>query len=174
MQVLGSPRRRPGLAVCQRCGHNRASSWWLGYRHDRPAFNFVDISSFGAMWAQSAARKTLTRLNEQVGAAGLVAAAAVPGLAAVVDQHSAAVRDILTAGVEQSAAVAGVVLLAGYARGLIDQATEQGQQIAVPVDTKGWARADWLSVRLLAICALARTVDEPGPRADGPDALPPH
>jgi hypothetical protein len=85
----------------------------------------------------------------------------MPGLAAAVDQHSAAVRDILAFGVEQSAAVAGAVLLAGYARGLIDEATEQGRRLTAPADAGGWAKADWLSLRLLAVCALAATADDP-------------
>jgi uncharacterized protein DUF6401 len=93
-----------------------------------------------------------------VGAAGLVAAAAVPGLAAMVDQHAAAIRDILTVGVESGAAVAGVVLLAGYARGVQDHLRERGEQVRVPRDQTGWLHADWFSVRLLAVCAMAKTL----------------
>lgn len=111
-----------------------------------------------ALWTEFAARRRLAALQEQLGA-GLLAAAAVPGLGAVVDQHSAAVRDIVTFGVEGSAAVAGVVLLAGYAAGLIDQAKELGWGFSSPVD---WACADWLTSRLLAVCALAKRFDEPG------------
>jgi hypothetical protein len=121
----------------------------------------VAMSGVVANWLHAAARRTLARLDEQFGAAGLVAAAAMPGLAAAVDQHSAAVRDILAFGVEQSAAVAGAVLLAGYARGLIDEATEQGRRLTAPADAGGWAKADWLSLRLLAVCALAATADDP-------------
>lgn len=88
--------------------------------------------------------------------AGLLAAATAPGLAAVVDQHAAAVRDILTVGVESGAAVAGIVLLAGYAQGVQDHVRERGLQLAVPADTAGWLEASWYHVRLLAVCALAR------------------
>jgi hypothetical protein len=97
----------------------------------------------------------LDRLHDQVGA-GLLAAAAIPGLGAVVDQHSAAVRDILTVGVESSAVVAGSVLLAGYAQGVLDHLRESGRPLRVPADATGWLGADWISVRLLAVCALAR------------------
>jgi hypothetical protein len=113
--------------------------------------------SLPAIWAEFTARRTLAGLHEQVGA-GLLAAAAVPGLTAAIDQHSAAVRDIVTMGVEGSAAVAGVVLLAGYARGLIDQAKELGWRFSSPAD---WADADWFTSRLLAICSLAKHFDEP-------------
>lgn len=106
---------------------------------------------------ERSARRLLDKLNDQVGA-GLVAAAAVPGLAAVVDQHAAAVRDILTVGIEASAAVAGSVLLAGYAQGVLDHVRERGGQLRVPTDTAGWAKADWFSMRLVAVCALARSV----------------
>lgn len=116
-----------------------------------------------AVWAERSSRRTLNSLQSQLGAAGLVGAVAtMPGLAAVVDQHSAAVRDILAAGVEGSAAVAGVVLLAGYARGVLDHAREAGWQLA----DLGSGPLDWLTYRLLAVCALARSMDDPSYRAD--------
>ena len=96
-----------------------------------------------------------------MGTAGLVAAAAVPGLAAMVDQHAAAIRDILTVGVESGAAVAGVVLLAGYAQGIQDHLRERGEQLRVPHDPAGWLRADWFSMRLVAVCAMANTSNKP-------------
>ncbi|HVV14365.1 DUF6401 family natural product biosynthesis protein [Amycolatopsis sp.] len=119
--------------------------------------------SLPALWMESAARKTLAGLHAQLGA-GLAAAAAVPGLTAAIDQHSAAVRDIVTVGVEGSAAVAGAILLAGYARGLIDQAKEQGWGFHAPADLWGWTNADWFTARLLAVCSLAQRFDEPGYR----------
>lgn len=121
---------------------------------------------FATYFAEFSARRTLRQLHDQFGAAGLVTASTIPGLAAAIDQHSAAVRDILAAGVEGSAAVTGVVLLAGYARGLLDQAREQGWQPRVPADPEGWTRADWLTSRLLGVCALASRADEPRPRVD--------
>ncbi len=113
------------------------------------------MSGFVAVFAEFSARRVLTRLHNQIGIAGLAAAAAIPGLAAVIDQHSAAVRDILEFGVEGSATVAGVVLLAGYARGVLDQARESGRLPRVPAELTGWAETDWLTARLLGVCALA-------------------
>jgi hypothetical protein len=97
----------------------------------------------------------LTHLDHTIGGPGMAAAATVPGLTAAVDQHAAAVRDILVAGVEGP--VAGVVLLAGYARGLLDHAREIGRPVGAPT---GWARADWLTTRLLAVCDLARRAEQ--------------
>jgi hypothetical protein len=96
-------------------------------------------------WAESSSRRLLTRLRHQIGRP-----TPLPGLTAAVDQHAAAVRDILAVGVQGSAA--GVVLLAGYARGLLDGAREQGWY---PRRQTDWARADWITTRLLAVCALA-------------------
>lgn len=118
------------------------------------------MPSLAERWLQSAARRTLVRLHDQVGARGLVVAAAVPGLTALIDQHAAAVRDILTFGVDQPAGVAGVVLLAGYARGLLDQAAAEGKPVVVPADAPAWVGADWLCLRLLAVCALANAENE--------------
>ncbi|MPZ83491.1 MAG: hypothetical protein GEV28_25095 [Actinophytocola sp.] len=111
----------------------------------------------GVRRLERSARRVLDRLHEQVGAAGLIAAAAIPGLGAVVDQHTAAVRDILTVGVESGAVVvAGSVLLAGYAQGVLDHLRESDRPLRVPADPIGWLHADWVSVRLLAVCALAK------------------
>jgi hypothetical protein len=116
------------------------------------------VTGWSASFAHWSARRWLRALHDEVGAAGLAAAAALPGLGAAVDQHSAAVRDSVTVGLESSAAVAGLVLLAGYG--------------GAP-DRQGWARADWITVRLVAVCALAR---EHGKAAITPprlDDLPP-
>ena len=110
-------------------------------------------------FVEASARATLADLGAQFGTAGLVAAATLPGLAAAVDQHAAAVRDILAFGVEQSAVVAGAVLLAGYARGVADCARQQGWQATAPRSLTEWARADWVSLRLLSVCALAARLD---------------
>lgn len=111
-------------------------------------------------WVESSARNTLSRLHEQIGVAGLAAAAALPGLSAVFDQHSAAVRDILAAGVEGSAAVAGVVLLAGYTRGLLDEARAKGWTFRTPADLSDWSTSDWTTARLVGVCSLAATMDD--------------
>lgn len=101
---------------------------------------------------------------DQVGVAGLAAAATVPALLAAVDQHAAGVRDILLLGVEGSAAAAGAVLLAGYAKGLLDQAGTDAARLRATVG-ECWHRADWLTVRVLAVCALSRDDDWRRPSA---------
>lgn len=98
--------------------------------------------------------RTLAQLQERIGAPGLAAAATVPGLLAEVDQHAAAIRDILSVGITGTAK--GSALLAGYARGLLDQARDMGWSFGEP-SLIGWTRTDWLTVRLVAVCQLART-----------------
>jgi hypothetical protein len=121
--------------------------------------------------AEHHAQRWLARLMDQVGAAGLAAAASVPALLAAIDQHAAGVRDILLLGVEGSATAAGAVLLAGYAKGLLDQAGTDGGRLRAAVGDC-WHRADWLTVRVLAVCALSRSDDwrrPPAPRHPSPD-----
>lgn len=110
---------------------------------------------FGS-FVQWGARRSLTRLMGQIGTEGLAAAAALPGVCAVVDQHAAAVRDILMMGIEGSASVAGAVLLAGYANGLLDQARADAATVGVAVGGQ-WRHAGWLALRLVAVCALSRS-----------------
>ncbi|QRP42661.1 DUF6401 family natural product biosynthesis protein [Amycolatopsis sp. FDAARGOS 1241] len=103
---------------------------------------------------------------------GLAGMAAVPALAAAVDQHAAAVRDILVLGVEGSASVAAAVLLASYARGLIEQVElDSGRAWSPAVDAAGWAMPSWLQLRLLAVCQLARG-HRSGPLTDDQAGLP--
>jgi hypothetical protein len=143
------------------------------FRHHAVRGYGVGVSSLTNIWVESSARRMLARLNEQVGTAGLAAAAATPWLGAAVDQHSAAVRDIIAFGVEGSAAVAGVVLLAGYARGLLDRARETGWTVPLSIGGDGSAEfhTDWMTTRLLGVCALANTIDDPGRRRDGIDPM---
>ncbi|TQM38983.1 DUF6401 family natural product biosynthesis protein [Pseudonocardia cypriaca] len=101
------------------------------------------------------AQRWLSGVMDQLGDAGLAAAAAVPALLAAVDQHAAGVRDILLLGVEGAAVAAGAVLLAGYAKGLLDQAGTDPARLRAAVGD-GWHRADWLTLRVLAVCALSR------------------
>ena len=108
-------------------------------------------------WAEWRSRRWLAGLMDQFGTPGLAATLAVPGVAALVDQHAAAVRDILLLGVEGSAVTAGVVLLAAYARGLLDQVDADVAGIAMRVAGR-WTHADWLTLRLLGVCDLARSV----------------
>jgi hypothetical protein len=98
----------------------------------------------------NSARTELATLMASVGAAGLAAAAARPGLRSAVDQHAAAVRDSLLADRRPM----GVIALAGYAEGVREAAMGHGWR--PPVEPIDWCGADWVLVRLLAVCALAR------------------
>lgn len=111
---------------------------------------------FSFSWESWSARHSLARLMDQIGTAGLAAAAAVPAVSAVVDQHAAAVRDILVMGVDGSASAAGAVLLAGYAKGLLDQARTDAAAVGAAVAGR-WRHAGWLPLRLVAVCALSRS-----------------
>jgi len=113
------------------------------------AFRFVNLSVAGM---QLSARRWLRSLHQEVCAAGLAAAAALPGLGAALDQHAAAVRDATTMGMEHTAAVAGLVMLAHYGRGVLAEARRHGWR--PPLSTE-WAQADWISVRLVSVSALA-------------------
>lgn len=124
---------------------------------------------------QWSARRWLNRLHDEVGAAGMAAAAAVPGIAAAVDQHAAAVRDSTTIGLETSVAIAGMVLLASYARGVVEHARAQGWQPLPAGDTR-WHSADWTTLRLVAVCDMAKgagrvpdlsTLEPPAPPVAG-------
>ena len=75
-----------------------------------------------------------------------------PGLRAAVDQHAAAVRDSTRADARPLTYAA----LAGYAMGLREAADERGWRPPCgPVEEE---HADWFTVRLLAVCALAETL----------------
>jgi hypothetical protein len=73
-----------------------------------------------------------------------------PALQAAIDQHAAAIRDILGLSVGS----AGPVELAAYARGVRDAATDQGW---LPTS----AAADWVTIRLLAAVSLAFPSSKP-------------
>ncbi|WP_345381577.1 DUF6401 family natural product biosynthesis protein [Pseudonocardia yuanmonensis] len=121
------------------------------------------MSGTTGVFTERSARRWLAQLHDQVGCAGLVAAAAVPGLAAVVDQHAAAVRDATTIGLESTAMIAGLALLAGYAHGVLTHARAHGWRPPAD-DLTSWERADWTSLRLVAVCALAPTRHLPPPQ----------
>ncbi|HEX5540237.1 MAG TPA: DUF6401 family natural product biosynthesis protein [Micromonospora sp.] len=115
------------------------------------------------------ARSVLDTLMASIGSAGLAAAARQPALRAMVDQHAAAVRDRLGGNAAAAATSGELVLadflavgrrsftpvtLAGYAEGVCDAAIEHGWQATTdPVD---WSEPDWVLLRLLAVCVLAR------------------
>ena len=101
-----------------------------------------------ATWREKNARQWISELSGRIGAAGWAALALTPALVAEVDQHAAAVRDVLLLGVEGAGTVGAVVLLAAYGRGLLDNALETD-----------WTPSSWLGVRLMAVCQLAHVHD---------------
>ncbi|MDY7086476.1 MAG: DUF6401 family natural product biosynthesis protein [Actinomycetota bacterium] len=109
------------------------------------------FSGAAARAALRSAHASLADLHDTVGE-GLAAAEANPGLMAVVDQHSAGIRDSLSADTRPLTAV----LLAAYAEGVRDAAFTHGWR--PPVGEINWAAGDWVVHRLLAVCALARTL----------------
>lgn len=106
----------------------------------------------GSALLEVSARKTLKRLHRTHGVPARIAATEFPAVSALVDQHAAAVRDILEMGVENSRRVPVSVLLAGYARGLLGN----GHDAPAPADSHDWVGADWLHLRLAGVCELAR------------------
>jgi hypothetical protein len=110
------------------------------------------FSGAAARAALQSAIACLDELHATVGAEGLAAAAASPGLMAIVDQHAAGVRDSLSADVRPMTPV----LLAAYAEGVRDAAFTHGWQ--PPLGAFDWSENDWVMRRLLAVCSLARTL----------------
>jgi uncharacterized protein DUF6401 len=108
------------------------------------------------------ARRWLSRLHDTVGSAGLAAAAVLPGLSAMLDQHAAVVRDAIALE-GQATAIASAVLLASYGHGVLYHAREHGWR--PPPDADAWRAADWTSLRLTAVCALAHN------NPNGPDRI---
>ncbi|MET9631147.1 DUF6401 family natural product biosynthesis protein [Lentzea sp. NPDC006480] len=98
------------------------------------------------MRGENRARQWISELSDRIGVARWAALAVTPALLAEVDQHAAAVRDILVFGVEGAGTVAAVVLLTSYARGLLEIEPE-------------WTPASWIGVRLMAVCQLAHLHD---------------
>jgi hypothetical protein len=109
------------------------------------------FSGAAARAALRSAHASLDELHDTIGVSGLVAADANPGLMAVVDQHSAGIRDSLSSDVRPLTAV----LLAAYAEGVRDAAFTHGWRPPVDLD---WTTNDWVLRRLLAVCAIARTL----------------
>ena len=100
-------------------------------------------------------RLTLYRLLAHVGGDGADATGALPGLLAAVDQHAAAVRDTIQDG----QCPPGLVALAGYAEGMLDAAAEIGWEPPASQEVD-WTLADWLLLRLRAVCVLACATGE--------------
>jgi hypothetical protein len=110
------------------------------------------FSGAAARAALRSANACLAELHDTVGVSGLAAADVNPGLMALVDQHAAGVRDSLSADTRPLTAV----LLAAYAEGVRDAAFTHGWR--PPVGPLDWSENDWVMFRLLAVCALARTL----------------
>ncbi|MFC6014067.1 DUF6401 family natural product biosynthesis protein [Nocardia lasii] len=106
------------------------------------------------------ALRQLRQLNIDYGLPAATAAAENPALLAELDQHAAAVRDIIEYGVEDSDRIPRSILLAGYLGGLRDGA---GTEFADAPHC--WREPDWLSLRLAAICRNAALTDERRPTA---------
>jgi hypothetical protein len=114
------------------------------------------FSGAAARAALRSANASLTELYDTVGACGLVAADTHAGLMADVDQHAAGIRDSLSADVRPLTPV----LLAAYAEGVRDAAFTHGWRPPMgPID---WSEDNWVLRRLLAVCALARTLPQFG------------
>lgn len=103
------------------------------------------------------AQRWLATLGNRFGTDGLLVAAAVPGLGAAVDQHAAAVRDILAQAAGASGTFSERALLAGYGRSLLDRFDVSVREVRRHAVGR-WTRADWLALRLLAVCALSRSL----------------
>jgi hypothetical protein len=110
------------------------------------------FSGAAARAALRSAHASIAELNAAVGATGLAAAADAPGLLAAIDQHAAAIRDSLCADERPLTAI----VLAAYAEGVRDAAFRHGWE--PPAGAVDWTTPDWVLYRLLAVCALARTL----------------
>lgn len=100
----------------------------------------------------TAARATLNGLMTWLGESGLAAAVTSAGLQAAVDQHAASIRDALGDPERGPNAIA----LASYATGVRDALIEAQWQLP-PVSELDWSAVQWPTVRLIAVCALARS-----------------
>ncbi|NMH94050.1 hypothetical protein HF519_21220 [Pseudonocardia bannensis] len=101
---------------------------------------------------------------DQFGQDGLSAAERLPGLSAAIDQHAAAVRDILQergggrgGTTTLTGSASATVRLAAYARALVEQQRRGGGAVPTPRADQ-WPHADWATLRLLAVCHLGRGV----------------
>ncbi|MCW2861899.1 MAG: hypothetical protein JWP48_3607 [Actinoallomurus sp.] len=91
-----------------------------------------------------ASSEIVRQLITEVGDAGIGKMSQTPGLAAAVDQHAAAVRDVITASGDEP--VSEVLL--DYLHGFTDAAVERGW----------WPTGDfdWETVRVIAVHSLLR------------------
>jgi hypothetical protein len=108
------------------------------------------MTAFAQPTTDTAARQYLDQIMAMVGVDGLVEALSSPGLLALVDQHTAAVRDsIVSAGKPIDP-----ISLSGYARSVLAVHERHGRPLPSP-STVSWERPEWTVVRLVAVCSLA-------------------
>ncbi|GID29676.1 DUF6401 family natural product biosynthesis protein [Paractinoplanes brasiliensis] len=116
---------------------------------------FLAFAPISALVPASPATGLLDEMMARVGVDGIVAALADPGLLALVDQHTAAVRDAL----ESAGRDADADGLASYARAIVAGARRMGVALPEPGEAPSapadWQAANWHLLRLVAICALA-------------------
>ncbi|MEV5712069.1 DUF6401 family natural product biosynthesis protein [Actinoallomurus sp. NPDC052274] len=98
--------------------------------------------------SEDVAREVVRQMIDEVGEEGIAAMKRMPGLAAAVDQHAAAIRDLVAeAGQELTPRV-----LREYLENFTDAAIE-----------RGWWPAeefDWETVRVVAVCSLIQELQE--------------
>jgi len=101
----------------------------------------------------------LDEMMARVGVDGLAAALADPGLLALVDQHTAAVRDALAEAGRNGDAEG----LAAYATSIAAAARRARRVVPAPGEAPtrpaDWMAADWHLLRLLAVCTIAEAAD---------------
>jgi hypothetical protein len=92
-----------------------------------------------------ASSELVLQLIAEIGDAGIAEMHRDPGLAAAVDQHTAAVRDVIQASGDEPVSE----VLRDYVHGFADAAIERGW----------WPDGgfDWETVRVIAVCSLMRT-----------------
>jgi len=98
-----------------------------------------------------ASSEIVHQLIAEIGEAGIERMRRDPGLAAAVDQHSAAVRDVITA----SGDLPVPEVLLDYVHGFTDAAIERGWW---PADENDEEVPDWETIRVIAVYALLRKV----------------
>jgi hypothetical protein len=97
-------------------------------------------------WQESVARRELATLANKLEAVTADLAVNAAWLQAAIDQHAAAIRDILT----MTGGTAGPIEIAGYSDGVLDAAANWGWRTPTAP-----GNPDWVIIRLLAACSLA-------------------
>ncbi|MEV5750129.1 DUF6401 family natural product biosynthesis protein [Actinoallomurus sp. NPDC052308] len=98
--------------------------------------------------SEDVSRAVVRQMIDEVGEEGVTAMKRMPGLAAAVDQHTAAIRDIIAGSGQQLTPH----VLREYLEGFTDAAIERGWW---PGD-----EFDWETVRVVAVCSLIQELQE--------------